>query len=104
MIERDLLPSQDDPNRQETSYLAEVHTSDVHGAGTDADVSVLLFGDLGDSGIQPLNVSQPDTCTAASAAVAWPLHSSSGKGIGVANMLPLSVAYLVQQSPVSAAL
>ena len=39
------------------SYLAEVHTSNVHGAGTDADVSIMLFGDLGDSGLQPLNVS-----------------------------------------------
>lgn len=57
LIERDLLPSEEDPHGQQTSYLAEVHTSDKHGAGTDADVSVLLFGDLGDSGVQPLNVS-----------------------------------------------
>ena len=37
-------------------YTAEVFTSDVRGAGTDADVSMELFGHLGSSGFQTLNV------------------------------------------------
>lgn len=57
LIERDLWLSSEKPHGQQMSYLAEVHTSDVRGAGTDADVSIMLFGDLGDSGLQPLNVS-----------------------------------------------
>lgn len=57
LIERDLWPGQGQLHTQQASYLAEVHTSDVHGAGTDADVSLILFGDMGDSGVQPLNVS-----------------------------------------------
>jgi hypothetical protein len=34
-----------------------VHTSDIRGAGTDANVHLLVFGTLGDSGQQPLENS-----------------------------------------------
>ena len=62
LIERDLYPSEEDPHGQLCSYLAEVHTSTAQGAGTDADVSLMLFGDLGDSGLQPLNVGHLQLC------------------------------------------
>lgn len=62
LIERDLYPSEEDSHGQLCSYLTEVHTSTVQGAGTDADVSLMLFGDLGDSGLQPLNVSHINVC------------------------------------------
>lgn len=58
LIERDLLPdhhrvADDTPDMH---YTAEVFTSDVRAAGTDADVSLELFGQLGSSGPQNLNV------------------------------------------------
>jgi hypothetical protein len=40
-----------------TSYKITTKTSDVRGAGTDANVSVVLFGEYGDSGELHLNHS-----------------------------------------------
>ena len=58
LIERDLYPgTEEECGKQDMQYTAEVFTSDMRGAGTDADVSLVLFGDQGDSGTQPLNVS-----------------------------------------------
>ena len=56
-IERDLFPGEEEHHDQDVHYTAEVYTSDLRGAGTDADVSLVLFGHLGDSGTQHLNVS-----------------------------------------------
>ncbi len=57
LIERDLFPGEAELHDLDVQYTAEVFTSDITGAGTDADVSVVLFGHLGDSGPQSLNVS-----------------------------------------------
>ena len=57
LIERDLFPGEEEHHDQDVHYTAEVYTSDMRGAGTDADVSLMLFGHLGDSGVQQLNVS-----------------------------------------------
>ncbi len=57
VIERDLFPGLEDTHTQDVQYTAEVYTSDTRGAATDADVSLVLFGDLGDSGLQSLDVS-----------------------------------------------
>ena len=55
-IERDLLPGLPKPDTQSVQYVAEVFTSDKKGAGTTSDVSLELFGHLGSSGVQKLNV------------------------------------------------
>ncbi len=57
LIERDLFPGEAESHDLDVQYTAEVFTSDLTGAGTDADVSLVLFGHLGDSGPQSLNVS-----------------------------------------------
>ena len=56
LIERDLFPGDQMDEEPDVLYTAEVFTSDVRGAGTDADVSMELFGHLGSSGLQTLNV------------------------------------------------
>lgn len=56
LIERDLFPGDHMDPSPDMHYIAEVFTSDVRGAGTDADVSMELFGHMGSSGIQKLNV------------------------------------------------
>lgn len=38
-----------------TKYKVTVLTGDKRGAGTDADVSIVLYGNLGDSGEWKLN-------------------------------------------------
>jgi hypothetical protein len=43
----------------ETNYKISVKTSNVKGAGTDANVFVTLFGDNGDSG--PLHLKKSET-------------------------------------------
>ncbi|DBA69854.1 TPA: hypothetical protein ACH3X2_012566 [Trebouxia sp. C0005] len=55
LIERDLFPGEAESHDLDVQYTAEVFTSDLTGAGTDADVSLVLFGHLGDSGPQSLN-------------------------------------------------
>jgi hypothetical protein len=45
----ELLPGQA-PASGQASYKVVVATTDVRGAGTDADISVTLYGDRGDSG------------------------------------------------------
>jgi len=57
LIERDLFPGEAESHDLDVQYTAEVFTSDMTGAGTDADVSLVLFGHLGDSGPQSLDVS-----------------------------------------------
>ncbi|XP_075875519.1 lipoxygenase homology domain-containing protein 1 [Nelusetta ayraudi] len=39
---------------EKTTYIIQVQTSDVGGAGTDANVFVILFGEYGDTGTLPL--------------------------------------------------
>lgn len=57
LIERDLCPGHHKgDNNPDMHYTAELFTSDVRGAGTDADVSLELFGHLGSSGPQNLHV------------------------------------------------
>ena len=48
---RDLIGSTD-PNKAAalTNYVIKVHTGDFRGAGTDADVYINIFGDMGDTG------------------------------------------------------
>lgn len=41
-------------HRQLINYKIFVHTGDEPGAGTDANVSLILYGTLGDTGIRPL--------------------------------------------------
>lgn len=41
-------------HRQPTKYKIVVHTGDVKKAGTDANVSIILYGTLGDTGVRPL--------------------------------------------------
>ncbi len=41
-------------HRQTIKYKIIVHTGDVSGAGTDANVSIILYGSLGDTGHRPL--------------------------------------------------
>ncbi len=41
-------------HRQTIKYKILVHTGDVSGAGTDANVSIILYGTLGDTGTRPL--------------------------------------------------
>ncbi|DBB10366.1 TPA: hypothetical protein ACH3X3_001925 [Trebouxia sp. C0006] len=55
LIECDLLPGEAESHDLDVQYTAEVFTSDMTGAGTDADVSLVLFGHLGDSGPQSLD-------------------------------------------------
>ena len=57
LIERDLCPGEAESHDLDVQYTAEVFTSDITGAGTDADVSLVLFGHLGNSSRQSLNVS-----------------------------------------------
>ena len=59
LIERDLFPGEEEAESgdEAVQYSAEVYTSDVEGASTDADVSLVLFGELGSTGPQNLNVS-----------------------------------------------
>uniref|UniRef100_A0A8C6JNJ0 Uncharacterized protein n=1 Tax=Melopsittacus undulatus TaxID=13146 RepID=A0A8C6JNJ0_MELUD len=42
---------------EDTTYTLQVKTSDIGGAGTDANVSLILFGENGDSGTLPLKES-----------------------------------------------
>ena len=57
-IERTLAASLTPPvATAQTIYTAEVHTSSLRGAGTDASVALQLFGAKGDSGVQSLKVS-----------------------------------------------
>ncbi|XP_065818145.1 lipoxygenase homology domain-containing protein 1 [Labrus bergylta] len=42
---------------EKTTYIIQVQTSDVGGAGTDANVSVIVFGEFGDTGMLPLKES-----------------------------------------------
>ena len=57
LLERDLHPGQQAADNPDVQYSAEIHTSDMRGAGTDADVSLELFGLLGSSGTHRLNAS-----------------------------------------------
>ena len=41
-------------HRLTINYKVIVHTGDVSGAGTDANVSIILYGTLGDTGTRPL--------------------------------------------------
>ncbi len=41
-------------HRQTIKYKIIVHTGDVSGAGTDANVSIILYGTLGDTGTRAL--------------------------------------------------
>ena len=57
-IERTLAASLTLPDAGSlNTYTAEVHTSSLRGAGTDASVALQLFGAQGDSGVQCLKVS-----------------------------------------------
>ena len=57
-IERTLAASLIPPDASTlNTYTAEVHTSSLRGAGTDASVALQLFGAQGDSGMQRLKVS-----------------------------------------------
>ncbi|NXF11356.1 LOXH1 protein, partial [Smithornis capensis] len=47
----------DEQMMEDTTYTLQVKTSDVGGAGTDANVSLILFGEYGDSGILALKES-----------------------------------------------
>uniref|UniRef100_A0A8C6YX29 Lipoxygenase homology PLAT domains 1 n=1 Tax=Nothoprocta perdicaria TaxID=30464 RepID=A0A8C6YX29_NOTPE len=47
----------DEQMMEDTTYTIQVKTSDVGGAGTDANVSLILFGENGDSGILALKES-----------------------------------------------
>ncbi len=40
------------------NYVVDVHTGDVRGAGTDANVFLTIFGDKGDSGERKLHKSE----------------------------------------------
>ncbi|KAF3695639.1 Lipoxygenase -like proteiny domain-containing protein 1 [Channa argus] len=42
---------------EKTTYIIQVQTSDVGGAGTDANVFLILFGEYGDTGMLPLKES-----------------------------------------------
>ncbi|KAK3253157.1 hypothetical protein CYMTET_37584 [Cymbomonas tetramitiformis] len=53
-IERTIDAVSNKPNAGKTSYKLEVHTSDLKNAGTDANVSVVVFGNKGMSGPRPL--------------------------------------------------
>jgi hypothetical protein len=55
----ELLPGQQPPGGL-VSYEVRVATSDVRGAGTDADISITLYGDRGDSGPLALASSAND--------------------------------------------
>lgn len=41
-------------HRQLLKYKVVVYTGDVSGTGTDANVSIILYGTLGDTGLRPL--------------------------------------------------
>nr|XP_047907421.1 lipoxygenase homology domain-containing protein 1 isoform X2 [Anser cygnoides] len=47
----------DEQMMEDTTYTIQVKTSDIGGAGTDANVSLVLFGENGDSGILALKES-----------------------------------------------
>ncbi|XP_065519706.1 lipoxygenase homology domain-containing protein 1 isoform X2 [Lathamus discolor] len=47
----------DEQMMEDTTYTLQVKTSDIGGAGTDANVSLILFGENGDSGTLPLKES-----------------------------------------------
>ncbi|NXA96195.1 LOXH1 protein, partial [Melanocharis versteri] len=47
----------DEQMMEDTTYSLQVKTSDIGGAGTDANVSLILFGEYGDSGTLPLKES-----------------------------------------------
>uniref|UniRef100_A0A663ND18 Lipoxygenase homology domains 1 n=1 Tax=Athene cunicularia TaxID=194338 RepID=A0A663ND18_ATHCN len=47
----------DEQMMEDTTYTLQVKTSDVGGAGTDANVSLILFGEYGDSGTLALKES-----------------------------------------------
>lgn len=56
-IVRELLPKEDadtGANPGAVTYTVEVHTGDVRGAGTDANVYIQIFGTSGDSGSRQL--------------------------------------------------
>ncbi|TNM89906.1 hypothetical protein fugu_004140 [Takifugu bimaculatus] len=42
---------------ENTTYIIQVQTSDITGAGTDANVSLIVFGEYGDTGTLPLKTS-----------------------------------------------
>lgn len=57
-IERTLAASLTPPVASKlNTYTAEVHTSSLRGAGTDASVALQLVGAQGDSGVHCLEVS-----------------------------------------------
>eukprot|EP00061_Rhincodon_typus_P014906 g42283.t1 len=47
----------DEVMMENTTYIITVKTSDVSGAGTDANVSLIIFGEHGDTGILALKQS-----------------------------------------------
>ncbi|XP_030824848.1 LOW QUALITY PROTEIN: lipoxygenase homology domain-containing protein 1 [Camarhynchus parvulus] len=47
----------DEQMMEDTTYTLQVKTSDIGGAGTDANVALILFGEYGDSGTLPLKES-----------------------------------------------
>uniref|UniRef100_A0A8C3EMU7 Lipoxygenase homology PLAT domains 1 n=1 Tax=Corvus moneduloides TaxID=1196302 RepID=A0A8C3EMU7_CORMO len=47
----------DEQMMEDTTYTLQVKTSDIGGAGTDANVFLILFGEYGDSGTLPLKES-----------------------------------------------
>ncbi|CAG09588.1 unnamed protein product, partial [Tetraodon nigroviridis] len=42
---------------EDTTYIIQVQTSDISGAGTDANVFLIVFGEYGDTGTLPLKTS-----------------------------------------------
>ncbi|XP_061672103.1 LOW QUALITY PROTEIN: lipoxygenase homology domain-containing protein 1-like [Syngnathoides biaculeatus] len=55
---RELAATVDDEEMVEkTTYVIQVQTSDVRGAGTDANVCLIVFGEFGDTGTLPLRES-----------------------------------------------
>lgn len=53
-LERTLQASDTDPRASLVTYTLTVHTSDVKGAGTDANVCCEMFGVKGSSGVREL--------------------------------------------------
>ncbi|KAL3141352.1 hypothetical protein ABBQ32_004935 [Trebouxia sp. C0010 RCD-2024] len=85
LIERDLCPGHHKgDNNPDMHYTAELFTSDVRGAGTDADVSLELFGHLGSSGPQNLHGKE------AFARAAVDVFQFACQGVGEMQMLRIS--------------
>ena len=63
--QRLLKASLEDPRSQQTNYLVTVHTSDKAGAGTDANVFVILHGEAGTSGRLELSAKAASAAAAA---------------------------------------